>query len=417
MSHVRSRSIQAVVGLFIIVLLVQIGHAQALPPGADAFVASANALAKSASERVELGRATTRISYIKLLLTNKLIAAKASDTIKFTDLSERVLLCNVLGDYVDVATRRNYIQALATKIDETGKPTQIENLIGAVKSLFAGQSLDIRGPISTKAEMEKLVKNATSRCEADIKTSPPQYYGTSITPAAPPPTTASDDQEPKEAPVVFFGELTSLINVFVGIITPVVVGGAKFVDEQRRREAIRVFLSNQKNRQQIIDNGQKLADEISRFVLAKRQKLAGSFVETAAVLRNSEINLTKLDACKAGFDANKFATRASGAPSDDFVVCWRAAWMQIERPVAALIKAADEYDQLADAGDSNNAKKAFTELSTALDAIAEGSVTDPAELWRIATRLVAFGQKVEAATSKENREKINKAIDDLVKVL
>lgn len=63
------------------------------------------------------------------------------------------------------------------------------------------------------------------------------------------------------------------------------------------------------------------------------------------------------------------------------------------------------------------AKKSFAQLSTALDAIAEVSITDPAALWRIATRLVAFGEKVEAATSKENREKINKAIDDLVKVL
>jgi hypothetical protein len=99
------------------------------------------------------------------------------------------------------------------------------------------------------------------------------------------------------------------------------------------------------------------------------------------------------------------------------VLCWRAAWTQLEGNAAAVLKAADEYDQLLDAGDKGNVKTSFAELSEALSAIAEGSVTNPHVLWATATRLLAIGEKIQAATSKENRDKMQKAIDDLVKAL
>lgn len=53
------------VGVFSAVLslhLVCEASAQAYPPGADLFVASASALAKSAGERVDLGRANARLN-------------------------------------------------------------------------------------------------------------------------------------------------------------------------------------------------------------------------------------------------------------------------------------------------------------------------------------------------------------------
>src|SRR5262245_30498680 len=69
--------------------------AQVFPPGADAFVASANALAKSAAERVDLGRSTARLNQIRLSLTQKLISAGGGDTIRLSDLDEVRLLCAV----------------------------------------------------------------------------------------------------------------------------------------------------------------------------------------------------------------------------------------------------------------------------------------------------------------------------------
>jgi len=181
------------------------GRSQALPPGADAFVASANALAKSAAERVDLGRSMARLNQIKLALTTKFISAGAGGTIKLDTLDERALLCDVQAQHIDLATRRNYVQAVAGKVEAVGKPTQLENLVAAVRSLFTNQSLDIRGPISSKPELEALVKKAIGRCEDDIKGSVVQYYGRLISA----PVTAATPGQDQEVPVAFLGPLSS----------------------------------------------------------------------------------------------------------------------------------------------------------------------------------------------------------------
>jgi len=389
------------------------GTAQALPPGADAFVASANALAKSAGERVELGRANTRLRQVRAMLATQLIGgAVAPVKIQLTGLDETEVLCRALRQHLDVASGRNYIQTLGTKIEEVGKPTQIDNIVTAVRTVFQSQSLDIKGPITTKAELDAVVKAQTDRCASDIKAAAEAFYGARIAPGVP--TLSSTG--PEEVTEVFFSEFATLINVFVGIVTPVIVEGAKIVDEQRRREAIRAFLSNDANRSRIRNVGSKLAEEVSKYALLKRQALAGSVLEKMAAIRQLEVDLTKVDGCKE-FASKRFSTRPSGAPSDEFVNCWRAVWARMEEPVSSMLKAAESYDALADAGDSDTAKKQFSELSQALSAIAEGSVTNPEVLWQLATRLVAFGAKIEAAASSDNRKKLETAIDGLMQSL
>jgi hypothetical protein len=389
--------------------------AQAFPPGADAFLASANALAKSANERVELGRANARLNQIRLSLTQQLVTvANGNAAFSLSDLDETKLLCGVQSAHIEVASRRNYMQTVAGRIEEVGKTTQIDNLIGAIESLFAHQSIDLRGPMASRQEMETFAKNTLARCSNDIKSSQKSYYLASITAPVPVPTASNVDDD--EFALAFFGPLNSLINAFVGIITPAVVEGAKLIDERERRAAIRRFLSDETNRNYIRQSGDTLATQVGLWIEAKRGKLTGSFLEKLAILRKTEVNLAKLDACK-GFEAARFNTRASGAASDEFALCWRAAWGQLEASVTAFLKAADEYDPLLDAGDKNNAKTSFAELTEALSAISENSVTNPEALWAIATRLVSIGEKIQAATSKESREKIHKAIDDLVKAL
>jgi hypothetical protein len=97
------------------------------------------------------------------------------------------------------------------------------------------------------------------------------------------------------------------------------------------------------------------------------------------------------------------------------MLCWRAAWDQIEPKAGGVLKAAAEYDQLADLGDTDNAYHAYKPLSESLSAVNTQNPTDLAKFWGWATRLIAFGQKIETAFSKENRDKIDKAIDAIVK--
>jgi hypothetical protein len=383
-----------------------------LPPAVDAFVSAANALAKSANERVDLGRATMRLNQLRADLTNKILNVTQGKPI-YVSFESEALLCEARASNFEVAARRNYIQAVAGRVEDIGKPSKIDNLESAFKSLFMGQSLDITAGIPTAQQLEANRNQIRERCQRDIRGFDLAYYGRDIIPLSP----AESKTLPPEADALpAFGAVGALIDAIVSIITPVVVEGAKIVDEERRRAAVLRFLQTPGNIKKIEDSGMGLAREVSAFTWDKRLTLAGAFFEQSAKLRATPIDLSKNDNCKAYITTGK-PTKDDGSLSDDFVLCWRTAWGQVDTSVAALLKAAEQYDQLADAGDTDNAKKAFEPLVKSLAAISYPGDEGLAKFWNWAARLVAFAQKVETAFSKENRQKIDKAIDDLVRAM
>lgn len=109
-------------------------------------------------------------------------------------------------------------------------------------------------------------------------------------------------------------------------------------------------------------------------------------------------------------------------PPDDYILCYSRAWNKIADNVAAALKAADQYDQFADAGygrleSSGHDPKLVTDVIKQLNA----SLNPPKDnktlgsLWTDAVKLISFGQTVSKALSKSNRDAVQKAIDDLVK--
>jgi hypothetical protein len=402
------------------VVLVHVAGVQAqsiLPTAVDAFVASADALAKSASEPVDLGRATLRLDKVRLALTNKLLTAKSNDTIQIDSLDEADILCGTRTAQIVIAAQRNYLQAVAAKIDQAGKPSQIDNITSAVVALFASQSIDIKS-VADDAALKTSAEQLTTRCQNDLKQFDKHYYGREV--VAPPGAQPLAAEAPLASPASLFGPIGSLIDTIVSVITPVVIEGGKLVDEAKRREAVRRFLSDPTNTKTITASGMQLAQQVSQFVVAKRHKLAGTFSEQLAATRAARIDLAKSDECKAYLtEPKKLEKRKSGAPSDQFVLCWRSIWNQLESQVSETLKAANDYDQLADAGDSDNAAKVFDPLSKSLAAIAQNQLDpkDLAKVWNWATELLAFADKVNAAASKDNRDKIQQAIDNLVKAL
>jgi hypothetical protein len=396
----------------------------ALPPGVDAFVASTDALAKSAAERVDLGRAAERLQTIRAALTSKLLAANSKDKLLLDQLNERMLLCAPRLNNIQVAAQRNYIQAVSSKIQEVGKPTQIDNLSAAVAALFASQSITVSVAIPDEAKLKQLTAPMMARCNSDIEDFAEDYYGVKIAP----PVQAAGPIEPVAAAIPFVGQLGALLDAITSVVTPVVIAGAQIIDIEARRRAIRRFLADDSNRNAIENDSRKLAAAVSAFVLAKRHKLVGAYSEELAALRKFPIDLSKLDACQE-LASKKFVGRPtmltesggapkpiSGAPSDEFANCWRASWSQIDSMVATVLKEADAYDQIADAGDSENAAKAYQALSKQLESIANGSDgPNLAELWQNATMLIAFANKVNTALSPENRNKVEAAIEALVK--
>jgi hypothetical protein len=394
------------------ILLMQNSAAPAetsLPSAVDAFVTASNALAKAATERVDLGRATQRLLVVRAALTAKLLEKPDA---KFSlPLQTSAILCDVRTANLEVSARRNFIQAVAARIEEVGKPSKIDNLETAFRSLFAGQSLDIAAGLPTADDLEKNKAAIQSRCERDVANYFSVYYGQEI--GAPVAAVPAPNVQPAEAIPAFIA-ISALIDTISKIITPIVVDGAKLVDEQRRRDAIVAFLGAPGNIRRVEDSGVALSREISAFTFGKRLRLAGSFSESTVVLKNVAIDLTKEQSCKV-IAALGTPIKPDKTVHDEFVLCWRAAWAQAEPATAAMLKAAEQYDQLADAGDTDNARKAFEPLAKSLAAISAPGDDGLIKFWNWATRLVAFAQKVESSFSKENQDKISKAIDDLVR--
>jgi len=384
----------------------------ALPPAVDAFVSSANALAKSAGDAADLGRTNSRLDIIHLAVTAKLATASPEPNLRLSDLDEGLVLCGPRTKNLVLTAQRNYLQAVAAKIDEVGKPSQIDNLSTAVKSLFASQSIDVKN-IPDQQALEKVQHTMMSMCQSDLKLYDAYFFGRAIEEGAPTANTLG---------LSAFGPFFSLADTIISLITPIVIDGAKIVDEEKRRKVVLAFLSNPDNINRISSAGQQLAQHVSEAVLAKRRTLAGTFNQALALLRTKSVDLSKLPECKSYLSLApeaKFARRPSGAPNDGFVSCWGAVWLELGPLVSSVLKSANDYDQLADAGDSDNASKAFAPLSKSLDAIVKDQNNMSAEnltrIWNLATELVAFAEKVNAAASPENQKKLKDAIDALVK--
>lgn len=384
-----------------------------LPAAASAFIASASALAKSASDEVQLDRSQARLTEIRTALTKKLLSIDTLKPISLMDvLDEKKLLCGPRESHITYIARYNYLNALVARINEVSKPKPATDLGSALALFLADYTVDAGQAALGDPTLHKLQARDKRRCENDIKSFDLAYYGAPIlSPGGRPPAA------PSAAAAVsfgFLGPIGAVIDTFISVFTPVVVGAANLVDEAKRRDAIVTFLADPDHQKEIKVVGKYLAGELSDYTWSKRRVLAASFVEQQFELRNTTVDLSKVDACK-DLIANRFKRSDSGAPSSTFMLCWRAAWGKLQGQVATLLKTGDDYDRLADAGDTASALQAYNEITQDLSAIKENSVTSPKVLWEQVLKLVSFAKTVSAAFSEENRAKIHKAIDDLVK--
>jgi hypothetical protein len=379
-----------------------------LPPAVDAFIASVNGLSTSAKDLTDLGRSAARLQLFKTEVSRQLLSANGESVVQLAWIDEARVLCTVESDNIVLAAERNYLAAVGSKIEEIGKPSQIDNLTSAVHALFASQSIDVQS-VADETALKNLQKGIIDRCTSDLKSYDIAYYGISLSQ----PTSQLGNEA---VGLSLLGSIGSLIDTIVGVVAPVIQEGAKIVDEQARRRVVLAFLSNPQNVAQIKNAGLDVARKTSQYVLTKRRALAGSFEQDLAVVRTRLVELKKLDACQAYLKSeSKLARRQDGPINDDFVLCWKATWDAFANDVAAALKDADEYDRLADAGDSDNATKAFVPLSQSLQAVANTDNASIAQFWNWATELLAFADKVNTAASPENRREIQQAIDALVR--
>ena len=380
------------------------------PAGVEALLLSLNGLSGASAERVSLGRPAYRLVMVRGAVTTALLESKGERALDLKGLTDVSLLCDVRADQAVAATDRAFLSAVAGQIQKTATPGKIETLSAAFASLFANYSVEVTSPESGLANDQKAA--IMQRCKSDLAKSPQVYFGRAVTPPA-----ATESAAAGQAAFLdFLSPLAALYNAISAIVTPVVLEGAKIAEERRRLGAVREYLKNEKNRTAIKNAARRLAADAGAFADFRRQQVAGKFLDHTAALRVLTIDPSKIDACKDAFKAP--LTRADGLPTDKFMQCYRTVWSAAGDTTAAALKVAQEYDDFADAS-SGREGEAAAKIGEQLEAIASPNVTTATlqDLMKLAVRLVAFGEKLKAAASKENRDKIEKAIDDLVKSL
>lgn len=405
--------------------------------GYTSFVASLSSVATSASDLLLLERGAGRLALIRKSVTQQVLAAYAtnatSKTIDFgkgLELSE--ILCGIRAnsvvildkfsqrdqsaklvvDHLQSVARANYLNSVATEIQSVSKTTAPGDILSALQALFASYQVKASNATLQPGAIDKIRARTLQRCQGDLKEFDRAYYGAEIVAQS----AASDLVQPAAASGVpslsFLGPIGVLIDTLLGIITPVAIEAATIVDEGKREQAIKDFLSDPKNQTAIRNAGIELAQAVSDYTFARRMTLAGSFAEQVAVLSAAKIDIGKIDAC-ADPDKKVFDRSETGGPSAIFLRCHHAVWKEVQEQIGAALKTASDYDVIADAGDTSAGLNSFREITADFGAI----IANPAkadEFWQHVTQLVSFAGSVATAVSQENRDKIRKAIDALV---
>ena len=130
-----------------------------------------------------------------------------------------------------------------------------------------------------------------------------------------------------------------------------------------------------------------------------------------AAIKSMKIDLKKIDACNGPLD-QMAKPSSSGGPSPAFIMCYSGVWAQYHSAIDQALKTANQYDQLADAGDTNTALVAYDKLITDdYDKVVNSSTDNPKEFWSAVNQLITFAGAVANATSESNLATIKKAVE------
>lgn len=378
--------------------------ATAFPPGADSLVSAITALTNAEEKEIGLWRSSSRFATLREKFIAGLIASKGTSAMTGIAVNYETLLCNPRKDYVELSAKQAYLSATAAELKKTATTAKIDSLTQALVTLFKTNSVKVtNSPDNLKEKQDQ----ALEACKKDFAAYADSYYKYQFGDA----NAGVED---------FLSPFFALFKTIVDVITPVAVAGAKLVDENDRKKAIQGYLSKAVVRKQITAAATLVNADLSAALTRQRYQRVGQFTEQALALASTSFDTSKETSCQAAFDANGLKKRPENArrPTDDFVKCATIGWAVYSDKLAGLLKTGDEYDQLADAPPDLTGRK-LKAVTDKLDAIAKGTLPQASfqDLWKTAVEIVGFAQTVVTATSSENRDKIRKQIDALVKAL
>jgi hypothetical protein len=407
-----------------------------------AFVAALSALSASAGDLIQNERNAARRELFRQKVTIKIIAAfpiatsqaaitDQNNTLSLDDvLDEAFILCgprwvkgqiivpnisardsaaSITIDHMNTLAQQNYLSAVSSQLQSLAAPTAITDILSAFKALFASYQVQV----SAQPTVEETVREQTRKsCEADLQEFDAVYYG-AVIPEPPDINRAASVTSALVMPdLSFLGPMGTLGTTIAGIVQPVLQDFANIAADLQKRQAIKDYLTQDNNQNNLKVAGRGLARTTSDYLFAKRLMLAGTFAEQIALIGSDPADLTSKEikaACPQPSSA-MYERSPNGLPNAQFMRCYHTIWEHFEQRIDAALKTAAAYDQLADAGDTSTGLNNYTRITNNLSAIAEDNV-QPAALWQTVTKMLTFAGVISTGLSQDTWSKPQQAFD------
>jgi len=394
-----------------------LGQSVTLPQPYESTVASIGALATGAQTALQSYKSDARTLAVRLALFNAISAKKEPiDLSKDNTLLEYAMLCTPRVNYVTDSVYLNYLNTLVQNINAVSiKSKAATDIPTALKILLATTNYQVVDKVGISSDaINKLTTLTDAQCKQDLGSYAADFYGQ--VPGGGQAKSQALASPPAVNMFAFLGPVGALVDTFLSILQPVLIDWATLADETRRQDAIIDALTDQTIQQNINKSGPLLAAAMDDFSAKSRYALVGAFVEQLVLIRDTKIDLSKVEDC----GKLQVATDpTSGIPNSTFVGCYGAAWSKIQKGVANLTTYGDNYDTLADKiilsnGKPVTAKQLFQNIMADWAKIAEATKDGKGGVYTQAfledlTEFIALAQDIATAASKSNLSALDKA--------
>lgn len=312
----------------------------------------------------------------------------------------RRMLCLPRLAYMDVATNRDYLGAIASALKTTAAAPS-KDFGELLSALGTSYKIEIVGPADAN-----IVEQA---CVDDLRN-----YRQSVFPTAVP--TA-------ESALGVVAALEGLYEVFNTVFKPLATAVLQEVDAARKAAALKAFLDNDDNRIGIAQALEILANELNAVRTRERHLRTYEFVKALDLMlmklaaSDAEMTLltSKVDSCVA------LAALRTPRSSETlaFRKCFAVLWEKWDPHLKQVLTTAAAYDSEADKS-PNDIIDNIRQVKSELEKISDGEITVllTKQVFAVAMRLVALAQTAKETWSDEkNEKKVEEALSKLRKAL
>ena len=368
-----------------------------LPKAAAPLFDAISGLTGATGKELETSRTNDRAQMLRGAVF-KLLTAPPSDPIELAkglNLSSGDFLCGPRSVYAQQIVQRAFLLQISGVLQSTSA-VEIKDLLTAFSSFFE----TVEEPKVDQVKPTEIKEKVGESCKKDLKESLAVYFGGS-----------------SEERGLAIEAALSLWDVVSGIFKNAVVNTATLVATARRQSVIEEFLK--KNDKPIEATATNLLTYLRENLAKERAIAAANFlaaVDKANGVITKSINAASQSECKDPLERVKQKKSPRLINDQGLWPCWRAVWSDdVQAATKDLLEKAALYDSVADLGLESETHA----VSVIKRAIASIKSKKPgefslAEFMATASQLLNLAKDYETAFSKENRDKISKAVDAVI---